>query len=395
MTLLSFDMRLLVERPIQRGERWVYSAGFNVGSDLTDSQRIDAELPDLRRLSRAGARVALLTHQGSAADRTARHLPHVARYLSERLGQRIQYFPENCSERAHHWSLRLQSGEIALFGNTRLDEREERGDLHLASQFAALGDRVAIGGFSKAHRAHASNVGILEFLPGYASDSLCKAAKDLEPWAGFRSDGMSVAMIGGVKPEKVAVGFEYLTRTYDLVIPGGILLNTILRVMGYKIGDSELGPAPISCWKAVLRVLSRDNRARIYLPRFVRAASPNGSSRTIEVADGIPDRYAIVDLHLEDPAISAITRATRVLLAGTPGRSDFGNGLAAATLLNARAAYPKTTMLLGGDTCADLSWSGVMSAGGGSALEYIATGTCVIMESLRLNECIFEDNGAM
>ena len=82
-------MRLLRDHPVVPGERWVYSAGFNVGPALTDTGRIDTELDDLRGLAAAGARVALLSHQGSAKDGTARHLDYLAGYLGRCLGQEL------------------------------------------------------------------------------------------------------------------------------------------------------------------------------------------------------------------------------------------------------------------------------------------------------------------
>ncbi|KUJ68991.1 hypothetical protein ACZ90_14130 [Streptomyces albus subsp. albus] len=378
-------MRLLREHPTAPGERWVYSAGFNVGPALADTGRIDTEVDDLRELAAAGARVALLSHQGSAKDGTARHLDYLAGYLGRSLGREVRYLPECSSPQAHRWAAELRDGEIALFGNVRLHAGEERGERELAAALARLGDRVAVGGFSKAHRRHASNVGILDFLPGYAASSLLRETELLRPWAADGETAGSVAVLGGVKAEKTVVGLESLTRGYDVVIPGGVVLNTILAVSGYPVGASELGTRPERCAAVARTVLGRRNRARIHLPRTVLIAGPDGATRTIRVEAGVPDGWAIVDFDLAPWAVDAVREAGRVLVAGTPGRHAEGNHRAAAAVLGARGPGDPRTLLLGGDTVAELPWTGPRSTGGGSALHYLADGTCAVIEALKDN----------
>ncbi|MET7988165.1 phosphoglycerate kinase [Streptomyces sp. NPDC005281] len=378
-------MRLLRDHPVVPGERWVYSAGFNVGPALTDTGRIDTELDDLRGLAAAGARVALLSHQGSAKDGTARHLDYLAGYLGRRLGREVRYLPECSSRQAQIWAAELRDGEIALFGNVRLEAGEERGDRELAAALARLGDRVAVGGFSKAHRRHASNVGILDFLPGYAASSLLGETELLRPWAAGGGAAGSVAVLGGVKAEKTVVGLESLTRAYDVVIPGGVVLNTLLAVSGYAIGGSELGTEAERCAAVARTVLGRRHRARIHLPRTVLITGPEGATRTVGVEEGVPEGWAIVDFDLERWAVDAVREAGRVLVAGTPGRHAEGNHRAAAAVLGAREPGEAHTLLLGGDTVAELPWTGPRSTGGGSALHYLADGTCAVIEALEDN----------
>ncbi|MFE6751103.1 phosphoglycerate kinase [Kitasatospora purpeofusca] len=404
-------MRLLADHTPAPGERWIYSAGFNAGPALADTGRIDVELADLARLSDAGARTALISHQGSAKDGSARHLDYLADYLSGRLGRPVRYLPENSTARARTWARELLPGEIALFGNTRLDPGEERGDPELARALAGLGDRVAIGGFSKAHRRHASNTGLLDHLPGWAAAGLVGEARALDPWAagsgpgsgagsgagsgGSASGGAdggadggagpSVAVLGGVKPEKTLIGLRGLTRTHHLVIPGGVVLNTLLAVTGHRIGRSELGSDPEGCARAAREVLARTGGAGIHLPRVVLAAGPDGAVRHLPLHRGVPDDHAIVDFEVQPGAVELLRRAGRVLVAGTPGRHAEGNRHAAAAVLAARAHAPGGTLLLGGDTVAELPWDGPRSTGGGSALQYLVEGTCAVFEALAAN----------
>lgn len=389
---------LVTDRTPEAGERWVYSAGFNIAPGPGGMARVDVEVPDLLRLARAGARVAVLTHQGRYADGTARHLDDLADYLGERLGRAVRYVPDNAGEQAVEAAAALRDGEVALFGNTRLHPGEESNDPDLARRFARLGDRVAVGGFAKAHRAHASNVGILDHLPGCATSSLVDEVVSLSPWAGADGTRYSVAVLGGNKREKVEAGLRGLSRTYDLVIPGGAVLNSLLAALGHPIGRSVLGDDPERAVTIAGEVLNGPRRANIHLPGHVVVARPvDGAYVDSEVVPlegpggGVPPDRAIVDFRLHGwvrGRLADLGRGDRVVVAGPPSACAAGHRGAADTLLAALGdaeAKGAEVVLLGGDTAAELPWSGHSSTGGGSALRYLADGTCVVLEALRRN----------
>ncbi|WP_406727087.1 phosphoglycerate kinase [Streptomyces sp. GD-15H] len=381
---------LLGARHITAGERWIFSAGFNVDPALTSTGRIDSELADLRRLAESGARVAVLSHQGSHRDNSATALDHAAAHLTRRLGRPVRYVPENASDAAVRTAEALAPGEIAVFGNTRHHAGEERNDPDLARRFALLGDRVAVGGFSKAHRAHASNTGVLRLLPGHAAESLVTEVRFLAPWAG-RNDGLSsAAVLGGRKPEKTLVGLVHAMRSYDLVVPGGVVLNTVLRALGHQVGASDLGSRPDACLDAVRKVLDTPAKARLHVPRTVWTAPTDGgritgAARPTAVADGVPADHAVVDFDLEPWAAESLAGADRAVLAGTPSRYLDGQVRSSDAVLSALSRSSGRTLLLGGDTVAELPWAGPVSTGGGSALELLATGTCAVLDALHDN----------
>lgn len=390
-TLLD-GLPLLRHRPIQRGERWVYSAGFNVSHPLADTSRIDSELDDLVRLSTAGARVAILAHQGSYRAGTARSLDFVGRYMEERLGKPIPYVPDLQAPDALQRVNCLCDGDIALMGNTRLLEGEEAGDPQLASLFARFGDQVAVGGFSKAHREHASNVGILRHLPGFAAQRLVSELQALEPWAGPDDERYSVAILGGLKLEKIEPGFLNFAHSYDLVIPGGAVLNALLAARGYDIGESNIGEC-MEAARSAVELLHGDCRAEIHLPDEVIVAPAHtldrNAVRTVRVQDGVPEGYAIVDFVISQQVAGRLSRLRgggRAVLAGTPGLYSAGFCNATDALLGAIAEPGVEALLLGGDTASELPWSGRVSTGGGSALVFLATGSCPVLSALTESE---------
>ncbi len=377
---------LLRDQPIAPGERWLYSAGFNVSEPVGRNSRVECELDDLERLAEAGARVAIVSHQGSARDGSARDIGFLAPYLQSRLRRPVAYIPDPLAADTQARVRCLDHGELALLGNTRLLDGEEECDPWLALHLAQMGERVAVGGFSKAHRVHASNVGVLTYLPGYASSSLVRELELLAPWAGLEVDSFSVAVMGGIKREKLECGLVGFARSYDLLVPGGAVLNCLLHAAGYDVGNSSLGECGESL--AIARqLLANPGRARLHLPERVvvtRGRRPE-QARVIPVRDGVPTGWEIVDFELQPWAtklLRGLPTGARAVIAGTPSLYSSGFTGASQTLLEAFSADGVQGLLLGGDTATELPWKGPVSTGGGSALWFLAYGSLPVLEAL-------------
>lgn len=272
--------RRLRDCEIGVGDRWIYSAGFNTDPDLKNPVRIDCELHDLKRLLSGGARVAILSHQGRFQDGTAQSLCYVAKYLSEKLSQQIRYVDSPVGVAAVHAASELKPGEAALFGNTRFFSGDENNDSELSREFSRLGSKVAIGGFSKAHRAHASNIGLLNHLPGYATDSLALEFDRLAPWQAPDVDKGAVAVLGGYKHEKVTVAFASLIQKYKRIVPTGTVLTKCLIAMGMRIGASDPGEKSQECASVIRKCLDGKFANRIRLPQAVVISRDSDKSLT-------------------------------------------------------------------------------------------------------------------
>ena len=377
----------LRDRDIAPTERWIYSAGFNVGVGLADTTRIDCELADLRRLADAGARLAILAHQGSYRLGTARPLDFAARHMERRLERPVPYFPDPLSPGMAARLRGLEAGTIAVVGNTRLLAGEETNRRSLARKLSRLGDRVAVGGFSKAHRVHASNVGMLRYLPGYATDSLVDEIAALEPWGRIEDDRVSVAALGGLKREKIDPGFIGLAQRYDVLVPGGAVLNALLAARGHAIGASEVGECS-EATEAAAELLARGCRADVHLPEQVVVAPAEdlrqSAAHIIDVERGVPAGHAIVDFVLRPWLVERLAglRDGRLLLAGPLGLYRAGFRHATDALLGLVGTRWSGALALGGDTAAELPWEGPVSGGGGSALRFLCTGTCPVLTAL-------------
>ena len=67
----------LSDKKIFYGERWIYSAGFNISVKPNNKERLIEEIDDLNKLLSAGASVSILSHQGSYDDNTAVELDYL------------------------------------------------------------------------------------------------------------------------------------------------------------------------------------------------------------------------------------------------------------------------------------------------------------------------------
>jgi phosphoglycerate kinase len=380
---------LLQNRKVRRGERWIVSAGFNVRPDLKETSRIDCELADIRKIRLAGGRVAILSHQGEFGDGSALHLDFVARHLTRCLGHPVPYVSGCIGDAVVAKSRAMRDGDVVVFGNTRHYAGEQKNDPELAKAFSELGDFVVVAGFSKAHRMHASNVGILRFRPGYLASSVINEVHQLSPWTGRHPEQFSVAVLGGRKQEKVQYGLRGFGGIYDFIIPGGVVLNSILKVSGFNVGGSYLGDDEQQNLVGAESAL-RESKADIYVPRDVivapKADGASRAGRVIDIRDGVDQQDAIVDFVLDRDASMALRRVVRargrMIVVGTPACYRDGFHRACEPILAAARALGRRAILLGGDTIADLPFYGNKSVGGGSALRYICGGDLPILGAL-------------
>ncbi|MBN1672352.1 MAG: phosphoglycerate kinase [Kiritimatiellae bacterium] len=407
------DVRQLQNATVKPGDTWLYSADFNtpfIGEPHAplrpkNADRLDSECEDIRQIADSGGIVLILAHQGRWKGGSADHLNTAADYLGRKLGHKIVYCLQNNTPLAYEYVDQLEPGQIIVMGNVRFHEGEEKNDAKLAAQFADLvrrpgnAGRAAIGGFGKAHRANASNVGLLQFVPGYLTRSQVREMRQLEAWAGA-ADEYSVAVLGGVKKEKITDGLTGFCKTYDAVIPGGIVLNTIYLAQGKQIGDSIVKDGDKRFDGVVKPLLeSKESAAKICVPDEVIIASPAGSafrdSRRIAIDDGVPAGFQIVDFVLPDSALKALdtlgAHGGRLVLAGTPGIYLSGFTVATDAILATMNRPNVNAIALGGDTAAEVRFEGPSSTGGGAALHFVAAGTTAVFEALKANKTAFSN----
>src|SRR5450755_3226407 len=156
---------------------------FNVplapgGQEITSDKRIQASLPTIQYVLDQGAGVILASHLGrpKGQPNPEMSLKPVAIRLSELLKLPVKMAPDCVGPEVE--ALKPKPGEVLLLENLRFHAEEERNDPAFSKQLASLCDVYVNDAFGSAHRAHASTVGMIAFVPHAAAGLLMD--KELE-----------------------------------------------------------------------------------------------------------------------------------------------------------------------------------------------------------------------
>src|SRR3954451_23854765 len=144
---------------------------FNVplapgGQEITSDKRIKASLPTIKYALDHGAAVILASHLGRPKGKRnpEMSMKPVAARLQELLGQPVKL--------AEIEDANPQPGEVVLLENLRFHAEEEKNDPEFSKKLGELCDLYVNDAFGSAHRAHASTVGIIAFVPQAAAGLL-------------------------------------------------------------------------------------------------------------------------------------------------------------------------------------------------------------------------------
>src|SRR6202035_4487731 len=201
---------------------------FNVplapgGQQITSDKRIRASLPTIRYALEHGAAVVLASHLGRPKGKPnpEMSLKPAAVRLSELLGQPVEMAPDCVGPEVE--KLRPNPGEVLLLENLRFHAEEEKNDPGFSKQLAALCDIYVNDAFGSAHRAHASTVGMIQYVKQAASGLLMD--KDLEYLnkATKNPARPCIAILGGAKVSDKIEVIENLMKFVDQILIGGAM----------------------------------------------------------------------------------------------------------------------------------------------------------------------------
>jgi phosphoglycerate kinase len=271
----------------------------------------------------------------------------------------------------------LKPGQVLLLENTRFHPGEKANDLEMAKGLASFADIFVNDAFGTAHRAHASNVGIAEFLPAVAGFLLEKEIKYLGE-AIAQPDRPFVAILGGAKvSDKIGVIRNLLAKA-DIILIGGGMANTFFKAQGYPVGDSLVEDESLE----TARDLLKDGMEKLRLPVDIviaNAFKADADYKTINMGP-IPEGWRILDVGPKTIQNygKVLAKASTVVWNGPMGVFEFPE-FAKGTykLAQAVADSSATSIIGGGDSVAAVNQSGLVeqvthiSTGGGASLEML------------------------
>ena len=375
-----------------KGKRVLCRCDFNVplkDGVITDTNRLTAALPTIKKLISDGGKVILCSHLGKPKGeaKTELSLAPVAVKLSELLGQEVKFAADNevVGANARAAVEAMKDGDVILLENTRSRIEETKNGEAFSKELASLCDVFVNDAFGTAHRAHCSNVGVTEYVDTCAVGYLMQKEIDFLGNAVNTPVRPFVAILGGAKVADKLNVISNLLEKCDTLIIGGGMAYTFLKAKGYEIGTSLVDDSKIDYCKEMMEKAEKLGK-NLYLPidTTITKDFPNPIDAEIPVSvvasDAIPADMMGLDIGTAtaEKYADAVKNAKTVVWNGPMG--VFENPiLAKGTIAVAKALADTdaTTIIGGGDSAAAVNQLGFgdkmthISTGGGASLEFL------------------------
>jgi phosphoglycerate kinase len=364
------------------GKRVLMRADFNVPlqeGEITDDTRIRAALPTIEYVLEHGASLVLMSHLGRPKGEVKPELSlaPVAERLSELLDQPVEMAPDSVGDEVEALAEELEPGDVLLLENTRFHAGEKANDPDYAKQLAALGELFVNDAFGTAHRAHASTVGVTEYLPAVAGFLIEKEIEFLGRATGDPAHPYMVLLGGAKISGKIGV-IENLQEIADKILIGGGMANTFFVAMGYEVGDSLVEDDAIGTATQLLR----DAGDKLVLPEdvVVATAFDNDAEHKVVAANEVEEGWRILDIGPQTiESFKLILQSAQTVAWNGPmgvfEMSNFAKGTFA--IAETLAELDAVTIIGGGDSASAVKEADVkdkmthVSTGGGASLTFL------------------------
>lgn len=365
-------------------KRVIIRVDFNVpikDGIITDDNRIKESLDTIKYAIKHGGKVILLSHLGrikEEADKAKNTLKPVAARLSELLGKTVLFVGDTRGEAVESAINNMKLGDVILLENTRYEDldgkKESKNDPELGKYWASLGDIIINDAFGTSHRAHASNVGIMEHLPSGIGFLVQKELDNILPIINKPKRPFTVIMGGAKVSDKIGV-IDNLLDKCDYILIGGGMAYTFMKAKGLEIGNSLVDMESIDYCKNLLETTDK-----IILP-IDHACVGNIESASFEYRDLISNGEIGLDIGPKTIELFGkyLEKSKTIIWNGPVGYFEkelFAKGTEA--LCKKIASLKKVTSIVGGgDTASAIINMGFkknfthISTGGGASLELL------------------------
>lgn len=307
-----------------------------IKNKVQDDFRIRKVLPSIKKLSKSGAKLILISHLN--ADNKHPSLEKIASFIKKKYLKNLVFVKDLAGPRAKNAVNNLKSGDILLLENLRKYRGEKENNPVFAKKLAKLADIYINEAFSVSHRPHASIVGVPKYLPSYFGELFRQEIKNLSRV--FRPPRPFLLILGGKKLETKLPMVEKFLNKADFIVVGGKLV-------------SEL------------------------------AKRKNFSEKIISPSDAITKNGAIYDLGPKsvEKILKLAKQSKFILWNGPLGWIEKGFEKSTKKLAYVLAHSKKKIIVGGGDTVGYLDKLGLLSkfsfvsTGGGAMLEFLAKET--------------------
>lgn len=360
------------------GKRVLVRCDYNVPmkeGNITDDARIKKTFPTVQHLLDNNAKqIVLCSHLGKPKGE---YIPDLSMEpVYERLIQEYWNHVYFEKEPDYFKINGLQENKIVLLENLRFNPGEKENDDRFSEKLASFADIFVLDAFGASHRAHASVVGVTEFLPSCAGRLM---QKEIEMISAVVENPVHPfnAIIGGAKADKIEVIKNLLPKVENLII-GGILANTFLKAKGIDIKGSKFDEETLSVADDILDL----GKEKIILPIDCVAAdsfNENADSAVCSLSD-IPQNWMFLDIGPKtvDLYSELLKKSKTVVWGGPIGVFEFEKfSHGTKKIAELLAILDATTVICGGDSGAAIAKYGLedkmshVSTGGGASLEML------------------------
>jgi phosphoglycerate kinase len=347
------------------------------GQEITSDKRIRASLPTIQYALEQKAGLILASHLGRPKGKVKPEmsLKPAAKRLQELLGHPVKMAPDCIGPDVE--ALKPAPGEVLLLENLRFHIGEEKNDPEFSRKLASLCDLYVNDAFGSAHRAHASTVGMIQFVPKAAAGLLLDKELEFLTKATQNPPRPCVAILGGAKVSGKIDVIQSLMKIVDRLLIGGAMAYTFFRARGRPTGASLVEEDKIGLAQQLISTA----KEKVLLPvdNVVAAEPQEGAS--YQVVDTIPEGMMGLDIGPKtvDLYSKEIAAAKTVIWNGPMGvfeKPPFDKGTVA--LAKAVAASGALSGVGGGDSEKAGKEAGVAdkithsSTGGGASLEFLS-----------------------
>lgn len=369
------------------GKRVLVRVDFNVPLDveagaITDDSRIRAVLPTIKYLVRHKAKVILYSHLGRPDGRIveALRMTPVARQLSQLVDLPVSTVSDCIGAEVEKAVDNLSDGEILFLENVRFHAEEEANDTSFAQALAKLADVYVDDAFGTAHRAHASTVGVAKYLPAVAGFLM---EKELETLSSILTNPKHPfgALLGGAKVSDKIGLIQNILDKVDLLLIGGGIAATFLKVQGYEVGLSLVEADKQSLAHQLVET-AKGNEASLLLPIDVIVSdsiSKQATGEVVPIAE-IPLNKYIADIGPQTVELFSqqIRQCRTVFWNGPMGVYEIPQFAQGTRALVKLLANLKATTIIGGGSTAEIVEEMKLthkmthvSTGGGASLKFL------------------------
>ena len=373
-----------------KNKRTLIRVDFNVplteDNKVTDSSRIIAAIPTIKKVISTGGIAILISHLGRPkGKKTSKHsLSNIQKDLEKLLLQPVAFLDDCIGSKVQSFINKQNAGSVIVLENLRFYNEEEIGDISFAKKLANLADVYINDAFGTAHRQHASNSVITQFFKTkffglLMQDEIFNLDKAIKnPTKPF------TAIIGGAKISgKIEIVLSLIEKVDNLIIGGG-MAYTFVKARGGAIGNSIYEKDKLELADRIIQK-AKDRGVNIILPTDSVNSSKFGEDGAIQTSDieKISPNYMGLDIGPKSIQLfkNVIQNSKTIIWNGPMGVFEmdlFSKGTEQIALSVSKATSNGAYSLVGGgDSVSAIKKFNLennvsyISTGGGAMIEYL------------------------